>query len=176
MTLAMRNLGHNAFSADLAPCSGGHPEWHIIGNVLDVIYDRWDMVLAFPPCTHLSSSGARWWPAKQRDGRQLEAMAFFMDLMDCGCRRVAVENPVGIMNTAYRAPDQIIQPWQFGHGEVKTTCLWLKGLKPLVPTDIVGGREQKMWRMSPSADRASLRSKTYPGIAKAMAHQWAGVK
>ncbi len=132
------------------------------------------MILAFPPCTHLAVSGARYFEEKRRDGRQQTAVDFFMRLVEADCQKIAIENPVGIMSTRYRKPDQIIQPWQFGHGETKATCLWLKGLPPLKPTNIVDGREHRIWRMSPSSERAKMRSKTYSGIAKAMAEQWAG--
>ena len=132
------------------------------------------MIIAFPPCTDLAVSGARWFAEKQADGRQELAIKFFMRFVNANCEKIAIENPVGIMSSHYRKPDQIIQPWMFGHGETKKTCLWLKNLPPLVPTDIVEGREQRIWRMGPSEDRAKLRSKTFPGIAKAMATQWAG--
>ena len=130
------------------------------------------MIIAHPPCTDLASSGARWFPEKQKDFRQQKACVFFMYFALANCDRIAIENPVGIMSTVYRKPDQIIQPWQFGHGETKATCLWLKGLKQLTPTNIVSGREGKVWKMPPSEDRAKLRSRTYSGIAKAMAEQW----
>ena len=133
---------------------------------------RWDLIIAHPPCTHLASSGARWFREKQMDYRQQKSCVLFMQMMLANADRVAVENPVGIMSRCYRRPDQIIQPWQFGHGETKATCLWLKNLPELVPTKIVEGREQRVWRMPPSLDRAKERSKTYPGIAKAMAEQW----
>lgn len=132
------------------------------------------MILAFPPCTDLAVSGARYFEEKRKDGRQQAAVDFFMKFVNAECERIAIENPVGVMSTYYRKPDQIIQPWQYGHGETKKTCLWLKGLPHLNPTNIVDGREQRIWKMPPSKDRAKLRSKTYPGIAKAMAEQWAG--
>lgn len=185
---AFRERGHEAYSCDLQDCSGGHPEWHIMGDVLPLlngncsfitrggqwvnIDGRWDLIIAHPPCTHLASSGARWFREKQMDYRQQKSCVFFMQMMLANADRVAVENPVGIMSRCYRRPDQIIQPWQFGHGETKATCLWLKNLPELVPTEIVEGREQRVWKMPPSADRAKERSKTYPGIAKAMAEQW----
>ena len=185
---AFRERGHEAYSCDLQDCSGGHPEWHIMGDVLPLlngncsfitrggqwvnIDGRWDLIIAHPPCTHLASSGARWFREKQMDYRQQKSCVLFMQMMLANADRVAVENPVGIMSRCYRRPDQIIQPWQFGHGETKATCLWLKNLPELVPTEIVEGREQRVWRMPPSADRAKERSKTYPGIAKAMAEQW----
>ena len=169
---AFRNKGHEAYSCDLAYCSGGRPEWHLHMDVLPLLSRGWDMVIAFPPCTHLASSGARWFAAKRADGRQQRAIDFFMRFAECGCVRIAIENPVGIMSTVWRKPDQIIQPWQFGHGETKATCLWLKGLPKLVPTDVVEGRDDRVARMPPSPDRSKLRSKTYSGIAAAMAEQW----
>lgn len=129
-------------------------------------------MIAHPPCTDLAISGARWFPEKQKDFRQQKSCVFFMQMMLNTADRVAVENPIGIMSSCYRKPDQIIQPWQFGHGETKATCLWLKNLPTLKPTDIVEEREQRIWRLPPSKDRAKLRSKTFPGIAKAMAEQW----
>lgn len=166
---------HEAYSCDILPCSGGHSEWHIQGDVLDIINDNWGMMIAFPPCTHLASSGARWFPQKCADGRQPAAIEFFMQLAKAPIRHIAIENPVGIMSTKYRKPDQIIQPWQFGHGETKATCLWLKNLPLLVPTNIVAGREHRIHGMGPSVDRAKLRSKTYSGIARAIAEQWSPV-
>lgn len=174
VTTELRRLGHEAYSCDLLPCGGGRPQWHIQVDALELLKIKWDMVLAFPPCTHLAVSGARYFEQKRRDGRQQAAIDFFMRFANCDCPRVAIENPVGIMSTHYRKPDQIIQPWQFGHGETKATCLWLKGLPPLMPTDIVDGREQRVWKMPPSPDRAKLRARTYVGIARAMAEQWAG--
>ena len=169
---AFRAKGHEAFSCDVIECSGGHPEWHIRGDVLDVVCDGWDMMLAFPPCTHLAVSGARWFAEKRADGRQQAAINFFMRLAEADIPGVCIENPVGIMSTVWRRPDQIIQPWMFGHGETKATCLWLKGLPKLVPTNVVDGRERRIWKMAPSGERGVLRSKTYPGIALAMANQW----
>lgn len=130
------------------------------------------MIIAFPPCTDLSVSGARWFKEKQKDGRQQKSIEFFMKFVNHKCHRIAIENPIGIMSSHYRKPDQIIQPWQYGHGETKATCLWLKGLPKLNPTNIVEGRDQKVWRMPPSLERSKLRSKTFLGIAKAMASQW----
>ena len=174
VTKELRRLGHDAYSCDLQACSGGHDEWHIQVDALQLLKIKWDMVLAFPPCTHLEVSGARYFAEKRRDGRQQAAIDFFMRFAECDCPRVAIENPVGIMSTHYRKPDQIIQPWQFGHGETKATCLWLRGLPKLRPTEVVDGREQRIWRMSPGPERAKLRARTYPGIARAMAEQWAG--
>lgn len=175
VTVELRQRGHEAYSCDLLPCSGGHPDWHLQQDVLALLEQDWDMVLAFPPCTHLAVSGARWFKEKRADGRQQSAIDFFkafVRLAHIPC--VAIENPVGIMSSLYRKPDQIIQPWQFGHSETKATCLWLQGLPLLEPTNVVEGREQRVWRMPPGADRAKERSKTYPGIAAAMAEQWAG--
>jgi hypothetical protein len=172
VTIELRKLGHEAYSCDIEECSGGHPEWHLQQDVIPLLKQPWDMIIAFPPCTHLAVSGARWFKEKIADGRQQQGIDFFMGFVNCGCGKIAIENPIGIMSTKYRKPDQIIQPWQFGHGETKATCLWLKGLPKLIPTDIVPGREQRVWKLPPSKLRAKLRSKTYPGIAKAMAQQW----
>ncbi len=174
VTKELRRLGHEAYSCDIEPCSGGHPEWHLQQDVTQLLKIRWDMVIAFPPCTDLAVSGARYFEQKRKDGRQQKSIEFFMMFANCGCPKTAIENPVGIMSGIYRKPDQIIQPWQFGHGETKRTCLWLKGLPKLESVDIVPGREQRVWKMPPGKDRAKMRSKTYPGIAKAMAEQWAG--
>jgi site-specific DNA-cytosine methylase len=171
VTKEMRAMGIEAYSCDIEPCSGGHPEWHIQCDVTKILNCNWDIVLAFPPCTHLSVSGARWFKDKIKDGRQQKAIDFFMKFTNLDVP-YAIENPVGIMSTHFRKPDQIIQPYQFGHGETKKTCLWLNKLPLLKPTDIVSGREQKIWRMPPSLDRAKNRSKTYSGVAKAMASQW----
>lgn len=172
---AFRALGHEAYSCDIEPCSGGNPEWHLQVDALELLKMQWDMILAFPPCTDLAVSGARYFAEKRADGRQQRSIDFFMEFARADCPRIAIENPVGIMSTYYRKPDQIIQPWQFGHGETKKTCLWLKGLPPLKPTEIVSGREQRIWRMPPSKDRAKMRSRTYLGVAKAMAEQWGGI-
>lgn len=171
---AFRERGHEAYSCDILPCSGGKPEWHIHGDVLPLLEEKWDMVIAFPPCTHLAVSGARYFEQKRKDGRQKQGIDFFMKFTDLGCP-YAIENPIGIISTVWRKPDQIIQPWQFGHGETKSTCLWLNKLPLLQPSEIVKGREQKIWKMPPSKDRAKLRSKTFPGIAQAMADQWSNV-
>jgi len=170
---AFRARGHNAFSCDIQPESGGYPGWHIEGDVLPLLREQWDMVIAFPPCTDLAVSGAKWFAEKRADGRQQASVEFFLKFTQLDhVPMVAIENPVGIMSTHYRKPDQIVQPWQFGHGETKATCLWLKGLPKLTPTRIVEGREGRIWKMPPSQDRARLRSKTYQGIADAMAEQW----
>jgi len=171
VTIEFRKLGIEAYSCDMQECSGGHPEWHIKGDALAQLQNSWDMVIAFPPCTHLASSGARWFKEKQKDGRQQQGIDFFMEFTKLNTKWL-IENPIGIMSTQYRKPDQIIQPWMFGHGETKATCLWLNDLPLLKPTNIVDGREQRIWKMGPSEDRAKLRSKTYSGIAKAIAAQY----
>ena len=167
---AMLALGHEALSCDLLPSETPGP--HYQGDVRDVLGYPWDMIIAFPPCTDLTVSGARWFQEKRMTGAQYASVAFFMLFARHPCQRIAIENPVGIMSSLYRKPDQVIQPWQFGHGETKATCLWLKGLPPLVPTDIVAGREARVHRMPPGPDRAKERSRTYPGIAAAMADQF----
>ena len=173
VTIELRKLGHEAYSCDIEECSGGHPEWHLKMDLFDAIkLNKWDKGIFFPPCTDLAVSGARWFKEKIADGRQGRAITFFMKIATCGIPEIAIENPIGIMSSHYRKPDQIIQPWQFGHGETKATCLWLIGLPKLKATDIVDGREQRIWKMPPGPDRAKLRSKTYYGIAKAMAKQW----
>jgi site-specific DNA-cytosine methylase len=166
---AFTKKGHHVLSCDILPTE--KPGLHYQGDVRDILYDDWDMVIAFPPCTHLSSSGARWFKEKQADGRQQDAVDFFMLFANLSIP-YAIENPIGIMSTKYRRPDQIIQPWQFGHGETKATCLWLKGLPELEPSNIVDGRESRIHKMPPSKDRAKIRSITYQGIADAMADQW----
>lgn len=162
--------GHNAMSCDLLPTNSPGP--HYTGDVRDVIDYPWDLMIAHPPCTHLSVSGARHFDAKRMDGRQQSGVSFFMMLTRVDIPKIAIENPISIMSSLYRKPDQIIQPWQFGHGETKATCLWLKNLPKLTPTQIVDGREPKIHKMPPSVDRGLLRSKTYNGIAEAMANQW----
>lgn len=185
---AFRTRGHEAYSCDLQPCSGEHPEWHILGDVLPLINgcctfvtmdgqlhqinDTWDLLIAHPPCTDLAVSGARWFAEKRADGRQQRSIEFFMQFTNVNCKRIAIENPVCIMSRLWRKPDQIIQPWQFGHGETKATCLWLCGLPKLIPTNIVEGRDHRIWKMPPGKNRAKERSKTFPGIAAAMADQW----
>lgn len=158
--------------SDVLPLLNGDCSFITLGGQQVRIVGRWDLLIAHPPCTDLAVSGARWFREKQMDYRQQKSCVLFMQMMLADADRVSVENPIGIMSRCYRRPDQIIQPWQFGHGETKATCLWLKNLPKLVPTEIVEGREQRVWRMPPSADRAKERSKTYPGIAKAMAEQW----
>ena len=219
---AFREKGHNAFSCDILPCSGGHPEWHIMDDVLDILNPfehsdpsktvmgisfctmdgqyhffegKWDLIIAFPPCTHLSSSG-QWAYSKGFKDVQLreDAVNFFMEFANADCERIAIENPVGIMSTRYRKPNQIIHPWQFGHNAEKQTCLWLKGLPNLVPdvtekpemeyfnwVDSRTGKKKRMQRwmydircISDRKKRAEIASKTFPGIAEAMT-QWGGV-
>lgn len=168
---AFRKMGHDAWSCDLLPADDGSI-YHIQGDVLDYLGDGWDLMVAHPPCTHLAVSGARYFAAKIADGRQQEGIDFFMAMINAPIPLIAVENPICIMSSKYRKPDQIIQPWQFGHGETKATCLWLKNLPKLLPTDIVSGRENKVWKMGPSPERWKLRSLTYQGIADAMGAQW----
>lgn len=177
---AFRALGHDAWSCDILPADDGSP-FHIQRDVLMVVdgwhfhnvgFRVWDLMIAHPPCTHLAVSGARHFAEKRADGRQQEAIEFFLNLARAPIPRIAIENPVCIMSSIWRKPDQVIQPWQFGHGETKATCLWLKNLPPLVPTNIVEGREARIHKMPPSADRWKLRSETYSGIAMAMAEQW----
>ena len=160
--------GHDAMSCDLLPTEKPGP--HHQGDVFDIINDGWDLMIAHPPCTHLAVSGARWW--KDKLNKQAEALWFVAQLMGAPIPRIAIENPVSKISTAIRKPDQIVQPWQFGHGETKATCLWLKGLPKLVPTNVVEGREARIHKMPPSKDRWKERSRTYQGIADAMAAQW----
>jgi hypothetical protein len=209
VTIEFRKLGHEAYSCDIEPCSGGHPEWHILQDVSPLlngncvfktmdsqshfINGKWDMIIAFPPCTYLTVTGNRWFniekygdkAVKRHEDRE-DAINFFMLFANANCDKIAIENPIGVMSTNYRKPDQIIQPYMFGDAERKSTCLWLKGLPKLVPTNIVepeiytykDGRTDGMWHMKtmklPPKERAMMRSKTFPGIAKAMAEQWAG--
>ena len=208
VTIELRKLGHEAFSCDLLPCSGEHPEWHIqfdVTKVLkggyflaengDEIYvSKWDMLICFPPCTDLAVSGARHFERKIADGSQAKSIEFFMALANCNIPKIAIENPIGIMSGKWRKPDQIIQPWQFGDKAQKSTCLWLKGLPKLKPTNIVEKGEffeftskkgekkrMPMWYYKALQDaktpeqRRTLRSKTFPGIAKAMAYQWTNI-
>lgn len=210
VTIELRKLGHEAYSCDIQPCSGGYPEWHIQQDVATLIKGKcyfyttdntyhdtvamrhWDMTIAFHPCTHLAVSGAAWFEQKRKDGRQQQGIDFFMMFANADCERIAIENPIGIMSNTYRKPDQIIQPWQFGDNVGKSTCLWLKGLPLLIPsiterpepqyhTWIDGkGRikRQEQWfyetRCLPHSERGKAASKTFPGIAQAMAQQWAG--
>jgi hypothetical protein len=168
---AFRALGHDAWSCDLLPAEDAS-EYHIQGDVRDYLDYAWDLGIFFPPCTHLAVSGARWFKDKQTE--QAEALDFVRTLMAAPIKRWAIENPVSIISSRIRKPDQIIQPWQFGHGEVKATCLWLNGLLPLRPTNIVEGREARVHRMPPGPDRWKERSRTFEGIAAAMADQWGG--
>jgi hypothetical protein len=165
---AFSAVGHFAVSCDLLPTE--IPGAHYQGDVLKLLDYRWDLMIAHPPCTYLASSGARWW--KDRQQEQQAAIEFVQRLMDAPIKHIAIENPIGKLSTAIRKPEQIIQPWQFGHGETKATCLWLKNLPPLVPTDIVDGREARIHKMPPSENRWKERSRTYQGIANAMAEQW----
>jgi hypothetical protein len=160
--------GHDAMSCDLLPSERPGP--HHEGDVFDIINDGFDMMIAHPPCTHLASSGARWF--KDRKEEQISAITFFMKLYTSHIEKICIENPIGIMSTYCRKPDQIIQPWQFGHGETKATCLWLKGLSLLRPSNIVDGREARIHKMPPSSDRWKNRSRTFKGFADAMADQW----
>lgn len=169
---AFRARGHDAYSIDLLD-SERPSLWHIRGNVLRHLAEwesTYDLMVAFPPCTYLAVSGARWWAG--REAEQAEALIFVATLLDAEIPRIALENPIGAISTRIRKPDQIIQPWQFGHGETKATCLWLKGLPPLVPTDVVDGRTPRVHRASPGPDRWRERSRTLQGIADAMADQW----
>ena len=214
---AFRAKGHNAFSCDLLVCSGGHPEWHIIGDALKILspkthedntpsiwfvtsdgafhsLPRWDLIIAHPPCTYLTVTGNRWFDANkygekaiEREREREKAADFFMQFVNADCDKIAIENPIGYMSSYYRKPDCIIQPYQFGEPQRKATCLWLKGLLPLLPTEIVepkivyyknGKGTDSQWHMEtinlPRAERARLRSKTFTGVAKAMADQWGG--
>ena len=190
--IAFRERGHNAFSCDIEPCSGGHPEWHLQQDVLPLLKEKWDMIIAFPPCTYLTVTGNRWFnidrygeKAIQRHKHRKDAIDFFMAFANANCEKMAIENPVGIMSSEWRKPNQIINPWQFGDAFEKKTCLWLKGLPELQPTNIVeipprkkfdSGKSMPSWYAEawhlPKEERAKLRSKTFPGIARAMAEQW----
>ena len=194
VTKEFRKLGHEAYSCDIKPCTGGHPEWHIEGDVFEVINQQWDMVIAFPPCTYLTVTGNRWFniekygeKAIQRHKDRELAVEFFTAISELDCDKIAIENPVGVMSTLLRKPEQIIQPWQFGDAFEKKTCLWLKGLPKLEHTDIVtppprvkykSGKTMPAWYADavklPKEERSTLRSKTFPGIAKAIAEQWGG--
>lgn len=182
VTIELRKLGHEAYSCDILPCSGGYPEWHAQGDVIPLLRLKWDMIIAFPPCTYLCGSGMHWTTRGLRDPQLTEdALQFVRQILDADCPKIALENPVGVISTRIRKPDQIIQPWQFGHPESKKTCLWLKGLPALEPTVILTKPPCGYWdnqtksgqnKLPPSEDRARIRSKTYPGIARAMAEQW----
>jgi hypothetical protein len=187
-----RKLGHDAYSCDILDCTGPNPEWHIKGDVLEVIKENWDMMIAFPPCTHLAVSGARHFVEKKKDGRQKAGIDFFMEMINAPILKIAVENPIGIMSSIYRKPDQIIHPYYFGDSYSKSTCLWLKGLPKLkhvrkedsllFPEEVShvdkgefvtfsSGKRMAKWYNQASGN-GHLRSKTFPGIAKAMAEQW----
>ena len=184
--MAFRELGHDAYSCDIQTCSGGYPEYHIQGDALDAIKSRnWDMIIAFPPCTYLCSSGLHW--NKRKPGRAKltdAAFDFVMQIANANCSKIAIENPVGCISTRWKKPDQIIHPYQFGDDASKQTCLWLKGLPPLQPTTYVSPRivnGKPRWsnqtdsgqnKLTPSPERSRLRSKTFQGIAAAMASQW----
>ncbi len=166
---AFRERGHDAWSCDLIPAEDIQTH-HLLGGVRSWIAHGWDLMIAHPPCTHLAVSGARWFKDKQRE--QAEALEFVRELMAAPIERIAIENPISIISSRIRKPDQIIQPWMFGHGEIKATCLWLGNLPKLTPTDIVEGRHARVHREPPSPDRWKNRSRTYQGIAEAMADQW----
>lgn len=191
---AFRELGHEAYSCDIQDCSGGHPEWHLKQDVIPLLNEDWDLVIAHPPCTFLTVTGNRWFNVKRYGDKAIkrqkdreEAVAFFMKFANAKCGKIAIENPIGYMSTAYKKPTQIIHPYMFGDPARKATCLWLKGLPKLTPTDIVepviihyqnGNGTDNPWHMEtmnlPPKERAKARSKTFPGIAKAMAEQWGG--
>ena len=170
---SFRALGHDAWSCDLLPSEDASP-YHVQRDVLTLCKEwrAWDLMIAHPPCTHLAVSGSRWFPKKIASGEQQEGIDFFLALARAPIPRIAIENPVCIMSSVWREPDQVIQPWQYGHGETKATCLWLKGLPPLVPTNIVPGREARIHNMPPGPNRWKERSRTFEGIAAAMAAQW----
>lgn len=165
---AFRGRGCDAWSCDLLDTDQAGN--HITGDVLEVLDGDWDLMIAHPPCTHLAVSGARWFKEKTKE--QADALEFVRTLMDAPIGKIAIENPISVISSKIRKPDQIIQPWQFGHGETKATCLWLKGLPKLEPTNIVEGREARVHEMPPGPDRWKKRSLTYQGIAEAMAQQW----
>ena len=184
VTKELRKIGHEAYSCDLQECSGGRPEWHLKIDVFKAIeLKKWDVGIFFPDCTYLTVSANKWYKdqpkrksgvlvgAERRAARE-RAIDFFMRLYNCKIPKIAIENPIGVISSRFRKPDQVLQPWMFGHGETKATCLWLKNLPKLNPTNIVNGREQRLHLLPKTADRAKIRSKTFPGIAKAMAEQW----
>lgn len=191
VTIEFRNLGFEAYSCDILDCSGNYSEWHLKTDVIPLLNEFWDLIIAFPPCTHLAISGARYFEQKRKDGRQQEGIDFFMKFVNAKCDKIAIENPIGIMSNLYRKPDQIIQPYEFGDPFQKSTCLWLKNLPRLIPTNIVNKGEFYEWIDSKTGklkrqssffqngkskdERRKLRSKTFPGIAKAMAEQWSKV-
>jgi site-specific DNA-cytosine methylase len=167
---AFAALGWDAWSCDLLPSET--PGNHHQCDVREILDEGWDIMVAHPPCTHLAVSGARWFPAKRASGEQQAALDFVRLLLDAPIPHIALENPISIISSKIRKPDQVIQPWQHGHGETKATCLWLKNLPRLTPSNIVEGREQRIWKMPPSADRWKERSRTLSGVAGAMANQW----
>jgi hypothetical protein len=187
---AFRRRGHEAYSCDIEPCSGGHPEWHLQQDVTELLKEKWDMIIAFPPCTYLTVTGNKWNKPEfekrfpNRKQQRESAINFFLLFANANCEHIAIENPIGIMSTTYKKPTQIIQPFWFGEPERKSTCLWLKGLPKLVSTDMVepilytykDGRTDGNWHVKTMAlssyERAKARSKTFPGIAEAMAEQW----
>ena len=182
-----RVLGHKAYSNDILETSGDHPEWHLQGDVREYLNGNWDLIIAFPPCTDLASSGAAWFEQKRKDGRQKTSIDFFMLFTQLNCEKVVIENPVGIMSTVYRKPDQIVQPYQYGDPYEKRTCLWLKNVPQLKPTNLVkppqrsvyvSGKTMPTWyanaNSKTNAERSKIRSKTFIGMAKAMAEQWGG--
>jgi hypothetical protein len=195
VTIEFRKLGFQAYSCDLLPCTGGYPEWHFQNDVIPLLNEKWDLIIAFPPCTDLAASGARHFEKKRANGTQQKSIEFFMEFVNAKCDKIAIENPIGIMSKIYRKPDQIIQPYQFGDKAQKSTCLWLKNLPKLEHTDIVDKGEffewkdgktgklkkQPMWyykallNSKTPEQRRTLRSKTFPGIAKAMAVQWGSI-
>ena len=191
---AFRELGHEAYSCDIQDCSGGHPEWHLKQDVIPLLNQDWDLIIAHPPCTFLTVTGNRWFDVErygdkaiQRQKDREKAVEFFMQFVNAKCEKIAIENPIGYMSTAYKKPTQIIHPYMFGDPARKATCLWLKGLPKLIPTNIVepiiihyqnGKGTDNPWHMEtmklPPKERSKARSKTFPGIAKAMAEQWGG--
>lgn len=191
---AFRELGHEAYSCDIQECSGGHPEWHFQQDVIPLLEEAWDLIIAHPPCTFLTVTGNRWFNVEmygdraiQRQKDREKAVEFFMQFVNAKCDKIAIENPIGYMSTAYKKPTQIIHPYMFGDPARKATCLWLKGLPKLTPTNIVepiiihyqnGKGTDNPWHMEtmklPPKERSKARSKTFPGIAKAMAEQWGG--
>lgn len=182
VTLALRELGHEAYSCDIKPCSGGFPEFHLMCDVIPLLSESWDMIIAFPPCTYLSFAGNRYLSQPGRLEKRLAAAEFFMKFVNAPCEHIAIENPVGYMNSVYRRPDQIIHPYYFGDPFMKRTCLWLKNLPQLYPTNTLkrpepvyvqsNGKKRYWVETVSSSDRQSIRSKTFPGIAAAMAFQW----
>ncbi|AGO48449.1 hypothetical protein Phi18:2_gp02 [Cellulophaga phage phi18:2] len=192
VTKRLRLKGHEAFSCDILPCSGGHPEWHLQQDVTELLKQKWDMIIAFPPCTFLTVTGNRWFnierygeKAIKRHQDRKDAIDFFMMFANADCDKIVIENPVGVMSSHYQKPNQIVNPYQFGDPFEKKTCLWIKGLPNLIPTNIVeppkrtefaSGKSMPTWYADawklPKEERAKLRSKTFPGIAQAMADQW----